>query len=142
MSKRASGSFNHVKEIGYVADTNARILKSKYGYTIGVIFSDISLVGLEHPFFGSIIQHFKTYVEKRGYESRFHHQQSRRSSAHLFGMVPQQESRRRLHRLRKHQQRLHSRTCPKRTPLRILRHYHAGIAFGAVRRLRGHPARR
>jgi LacI family transcriptional regulator len=61
----------YVKEIGYVADTNARILKSKYSYTIGVIFSDISLVGLEHPFFGSIIQHFKTYVEQRGYEIVF-----------------------------------------------------------------------
>jgi len=61
----------YVKEIGYVADTNARILKSKYSYTIGVIFSDISLVGLEHPFFGSIIQHFKTYVEKAGYEVVF-----------------------------------------------------------------------
>lgn len=61
----------YVKEIGYVADTNARILKSKHSYTIGVIFSDISLVGLEHPFFGSIIQHFKTYVEKRGYEIVF-----------------------------------------------------------------------
>jgi LacI family transcriptional regulator len=61
----------YVKEIGYVADTNARILKSKYSYTIGVIFSDISLVGLEHPFFSSVIQHFKTYVEKRGYEIVF-----------------------------------------------------------------------
>lgn len=62
---------DYVKEIGYVADTNARILKSRFSYTIGVIFSDISLVGLEHPFFGSIIQHFKTYVEKAGYEIVF-----------------------------------------------------------------------
>jgi DNA-binding LacI/PurR family transcriptional regulator len=61
----------YVKEIGYVADTNARILKSKFSYTVGVIFSDISLVGLEHPFFGSIIQHFKNYVEKAGYEVVF-----------------------------------------------------------------------
>jgi DNA-binding LacI/PurR family transcriptional regulator len=62
---------HYVKETGYVADTNARILKSKFSYTIGVIFSDISLVGLEHPFFGSIIQSFKTYVEKEGYEIVF-----------------------------------------------------------------------
>ncbi len=62
---------DYVKATGYVADTNARILKSRFSYTIGVIFSDISLVGLEHPFFGSIIQHFKTYVEKAGYEIVF-----------------------------------------------------------------------
>lgn len=61
----------YVKEVGYVAESSARILKSKFSYTIGVIFSDISLVGLEHPFFGSIIQHFKTYVEREGYEIVF-----------------------------------------------------------------------
>ena len=62
---------DYVREIGYVADTNARILKSKFSYTIGVIFSDISLVGLEHPFFGSIIQNFKNYAERNGYEIVF-----------------------------------------------------------------------
>jgi len=62
---------NYVKKIGYVADTNARILKSKFSWTIGVIFSDISLIGLEHPFFASIIQQFKNYVEKQGYEIVF-----------------------------------------------------------------------
>lgn len=61
----------YVKEIGYVADTNARILKSKHSWTIGIIFSDISLIGLEHPFFASIIQNFKNYVEKNGYEIVF-----------------------------------------------------------------------
>ncbi|MDD3122739.1 MAG: LacI family DNA-binding transcriptional regulator [Candidatus Izemoplasmatales bacterium] len=61
----------YIKEVGYVADTNARILKSKHSWTIGVIFADISLIGLEHPFFASIIQHFKNYVEKQGYELVF-----------------------------------------------------------------------
>jgi len=61
----------YVKDIGFVAESSARILKSKYSYTIGVVFSDISLVGLEHPFFGSIIQHFKNYVEREGYEIVF-----------------------------------------------------------------------
>ncbi|MFH0993563.1 MAG: substrate-binding domain-containing protein, partial [bacterium] len=56
---------------GFVAESSARILKSRFSYTIGVIFSDISLVGLEHPFFGSIIQTFKTYIEKEGYEIVF-----------------------------------------------------------------------
>jgi DNA-binding LacI/PurR family transcriptional regulator len=61
----------YVKESGYVAASNARILKSKISFTIGVIFSDISLVGLEHPFFSSILQAFKTYVESKGYEIVF-----------------------------------------------------------------------
>jgi len=61
----------YIKEVGYVADTNARILKAKHSWTIGVVFADISLIGLEHPFFASIIQHFKNYVEKQGYEIVF-----------------------------------------------------------------------
>jgi len=58
----------YVKQEGYVAMSNARILSSKKSWTIGVIYSDISLVGFEHPFFSRILQAFKTYVEKVGYE--------------------------------------------------------------------------
>jgi len=61
----------YVKKHGYVASANARILKSRLSFTIGVIFSDISHVGLEHPFFASILQSFKTAVEERGYEIVF-----------------------------------------------------------------------
>jgi DNA-binding LacI/PurR family transcriptional regulator len=58
----------YVREIGYVADSSARILKSKKSWTIGVIYSDISLVGFEHPFFSKILQSFKSTVEKEGYD--------------------------------------------------------------------------
>ena len=58
----------YVNEIGYVADNSARILKSKKSWTIGVIYSDISLVGFEHPFFSKILQAFKSHVEKEGYD--------------------------------------------------------------------------
>ncbi len=58
----------YVKEVGYVANSSARILKSKKSSTIGVVYSDISLVGFEHPFFSRIFQSFKTEVEKAGYE--------------------------------------------------------------------------
>lgn len=61
----------YVKEVGYIQDASARILKSKKSYTLGILFSDISLVGLEHPFFSSILQSFKNYVEKQGYEIIF-----------------------------------------------------------------------
>ncbi len=61
----------YVKEVGYVADSSARILKSKKSWTIGIVFSDIALFGLEHPFFSSVIQNFKNHVEKNGYEIIF-----------------------------------------------------------------------
>ena len=58
----------HVESSGYVAMSNARILSAKKSWTIGVIYSDISLVGFEHPFFSRILQAFKREVEKQGYE--------------------------------------------------------------------------
>ncbi len=61
----------HIKEVGYVPVTSARMLKSKRSYTIGVIFSEDLNIGLEHPFFSSILQHFKNYVENEGYELSF-----------------------------------------------------------------------
>lgn len=61
----------YVKEIGFVADSSARILKAKRSSTLGIVFSDIAEFGLEHPFFSSVLQHFKNYVEKNGYEIVF-----------------------------------------------------------------------
>lgn len=61
----------HIKEVGYVANNSARMLKSKRTYTVGIVFTEESDVGLEHSFFSSILQHFKTYVEMQGYELSF-----------------------------------------------------------------------
>lgn len=61
----------YVKKMGYVANSNARILKSKHSWTLGIVFSDIASFGLEHPFFGSILQAFKNNVEKKGFEVVF-----------------------------------------------------------------------
>ncbi|PKK96857.1 MAG: hypothetical protein CVV58_04240 [Tenericutes bacterium HGW-Tenericutes-3] len=58
----------YVKENGYIAMSNARILSSKKSWTIGVIYSDISLIGFEHPFFSRVFQSFKDYVAKNGYD--------------------------------------------------------------------------
>ena len=63
--------FKRAKELGYVASQSARMLKAEHTWTIGVVFSDIASFGLEHPFFGSIIQAFKNYVEDKGYEIVF-----------------------------------------------------------------------
>ena len=59
------------KEVGYVANHSARVLKAEHSWTIGVVFSDIASFGLEHPFFGSIIQAFKNFIEDKGYEMVF-----------------------------------------------------------------------
>ena len=61
----------YIKEVGYVPNNSARMLKSKRTYTVGIVFTEESDVGLEHSFFSSILQHFKTYVELRGYELSF-----------------------------------------------------------------------
>lgn len=61
----------YVENTGYVTSTNARILKAKYSWTIGVVFSEELNIGLEHPFFSSVLQYFKTYVEGKGYELSF-----------------------------------------------------------------------
>lgn len=61
----------YIKEVGYVPASSARMLKSKRTYTVGIVFTEESDVGLEHSFFSSILQHFKTYVEKEGYELSF-----------------------------------------------------------------------
>ncbi len=62
---------NYIKDVGYVPTASARKLKSKRSYTIGVIFTEESNVGLEHSFFSSILQNFKTYIENKGYELAF-----------------------------------------------------------------------
>lgn len=62
---------NYIKEVGYVPAMSARMLKSKSTRTIGIVFTEELDIGLEHSFFSSILQHFKTYIEKQGYELSF-----------------------------------------------------------------------
>jgi DNA-binding LacI/PurR family transcriptional regulator len=61
----------HIKAVGYVPTSSARMLKSKRTYTVGIVFTEELSIGLEHSFFSSILQHFKNYVEKEGYELSF-----------------------------------------------------------------------
>jgi len=63
--------WSYIKKVGYVPASSARMLKSKRTYTVGIIFTEESNVGLEHSFFSSILQNFKSYVEKEGYELSF-----------------------------------------------------------------------
>ena len=61
----------YTQEIGYVPAVSARVLKSNKSWSIGVVYTEESSVGLEHPFFVSVLQHFKAYIEKSGYELSF-----------------------------------------------------------------------
>jgi len=61
----------YIKEIGYVPVTSARMLKSSKTWTIGVIYTEETTIGLEHPFFSAVLQSFKDYVEKEGYDLSF-----------------------------------------------------------------------
>jgi len=58
-------------EMGYVPNLSARSLVSKKSYTIGIIFEEISGVGLQHPLFSKILESFKSRVESQGYDIMF-----------------------------------------------------------------------
>jgi len=55
------------KELHYYPNAQARGLKMRRSFTIGVILDDLLGYGLSHPFFSTIIQSFRTEVEAYGY---------------------------------------------------------------------------
>lgn len=59
------------KEMGYVPNSNARLLKMKNSWSIGILFSEDLNIGLEHHFFSGVLQEFKAFVEALGYEVTF-----------------------------------------------------------------------
>lgn len=58
-------------EIGYFPDANARALKMKKTYNIGVLFSTLSNYGLRNEYFAHILASFKEKASKRGYDITF-----------------------------------------------------------------------
>ena len=59
------------KEMGYIPNLSARSLVTQKSYTIGVIFEEITGVGLQHPLFSKILESFKTVCEQDGYDIMF-----------------------------------------------------------------------
>lgn len=59
------------EEMGYVPNLSARSLVSKKSYTIGIIFEEVTGIGLQHPLFSRILESFKNEVEKEGYDILF-----------------------------------------------------------------------
>lgn len=58
-------------EMGYIPNLSARSLVTQKSYTIGVIFEEVTGVGLQHPLFSKILESFKNVVEANGYDIMF-----------------------------------------------------------------------
>lgn len=56
------------KDLGYVPNAQARSLVTNKSWTIGVIFDEMTGVGLQHPLFLKILEKFKAEVERQGYD--------------------------------------------------------------------------
>ncbi len=59
------------KDMGYIPNAQAQGLVSKKSYTIGIIFEEITGLGLQHPLFSKVLESFKNEVEKLGYDIMF-----------------------------------------------------------------------
>lgn len=59
------------KEMGYFPDSNARALKMKKTYNIGVLYIDSSNQGLRNEYFAHILASFKERASKSGYDITF-----------------------------------------------------------------------
>lgn len=57
-----------IKEKGYTPNIAASSLKSKVSYTIGVAYPKSEMVVMAHYFFSNVIEGFRSYIEKEGYE--------------------------------------------------------------------------
>lgn len=62
---------NLANEMNYIPNSQARSLVTQRSYTIGIIFHEISGVGLQHPLFSKILETFKSEVENAGYDILF-----------------------------------------------------------------------
>lgn len=58
-------------EMQYIPNLSARSLITQKSYTIGIIFEEITGVGLQHPLFSKILESFKNTVEAQGYDIMF-----------------------------------------------------------------------
>ncbi len=59
------------REMGYFPNSQARALKTKRTFNIGVMFDEEAGSGLTHEFFAKILNSFKTEAESRGYDITF-----------------------------------------------------------------------
>lgn len=58
-------------ELGYLANSAARALKTNRTYNLGVLFTDLGDRGLTHEFFAAVLNSFKSEAESKGYDITF-----------------------------------------------------------------------
>lgn len=58
-------------DMGYFPNSNARVLKHKKTYNIGVIFNTVSNLGLKNEYFAHILEAFKEEAAQNGYDITF-----------------------------------------------------------------------
>lgn len=59
------------KEMGYMANSAARALKTNRTYNLGVLLVDERRSGLNHEYFSSLLESFKAEAERHGYDITF-----------------------------------------------------------------------
>lgn len=59
------------KEMGYMANSAARALKTNRTYNLGVLFMDERRSGLTHEYFSAMLDSFKVEAEAHGYDITF-----------------------------------------------------------------------
>ena len=59
------------EELGYMANSAARALKTNRTYNIGVLFSDATGGGISHEYFSQILESVKAEAERLGYDITF-----------------------------------------------------------------------
>lgn len=59
------------EELGYMANSAARMLKTNRSYNLGVLFEDMGGLGFTHEFFASVLEGFKAEACRQGYDITF-----------------------------------------------------------------------
>lgn len=59
------------EELGYMANSAARMLKTNRSYNLGVLFEDMGGLGLTHEFFATVLEGFKAEACRQGYDITF-----------------------------------------------------------------------
>lgn len=60
-----------VKEMGYVPNLTAQMLKTNKSYLVGVMFSEDMGIGLEHQYFSVVLESFRKTIGTYGYDTVF-----------------------------------------------------------------------
>ncbi len=64
------------RQMGYVPNSASRSLKLKSTYNLGILYDEDTGSGLKHDYFAHVLEAFKNYSERQGYDITFVNNQS------------------------------------------------------------------